>query len=132
MQSCNHYRVNKEVVLHLEFIILREIDFNLHQPTPLDYLEIYYRLLDLETEEQWTVERIKKTAFKMCRYVSQNASFLGYSIQKMTAAVLLLSINFCGVSDLFKDPEYAKNFDPSIIWDYELHYLTGLSYECDI
>ena len=70
VRSCNDNRVNKEVVLKLEFIILREIDFNLHQPTSLDYLEIYYRMIDMDAEVKETAERIKKTAFKMCRYVS--------------------------------------------------------------
>ena len=50
----------------------------------------------------------------------------------MTAAALLLSINFCGVSELFKSTVLAKTFDPSIIWDYELYQLTGLFYERDI
>ena len=50
----------------------------------------------------------------------------------MTAAALLLSINFCEVSDLFKSTVLAKTFDPSIIWDYELYQLTGLFYERDI
>ena len=48
VRSCNDNRLNQEVVSNLEFIILREIDFNLHQPTSLDYLEIYYRMLDMD------------------------------------------------------------------------------------
>ena len=70
VRSCNDNRLNQEVVSNLEFIILREIDFNLYQPTSLDYLEIYYRMIGMDTEVKETAERIKKTAFKMCRYVS--------------------------------------------------------------
>ena len=121
VRSCNDARVNKDIVVMLEFEVLHQLGFEIYQPTILEFLAKFELLLKIDSLDRSTVDKIRRLATKMCKYCAQNSSFLEYRPQVMAAGSLLVSIKLCGAfNGLWSKEQTAEEFDPRALWDREI------------
>ena len=130
------YREGVELmeILNLEMEVLKELQFEVNKPTILDFQLLFLTLLrphDKITDEQQS-QKFEKIIAKLNIYVSENASFLEYSIAQLAAACLLLTMRYTGLLQHYGTNNLVQRADPTLAWNRETEKLLGLLFNRDI
>ena len=86
--------LKKEDVLNLEESILRLLDFNLRSVSPIDFLERYIRIFDLDSSDSARAKQTAVLSYDYCKFMQRHSCFLPYRSSELAAASLLFSIAF--------------------------------------
>ena len=86
--------LKKTDVFGLEESIIRLLDFNLRSSSPLDFLERFIRIFNLDSSDDSQTKQTVVLSYEYCRFMQRQACFLSYSSRQIAAASLLFSIAF--------------------------------------
>ena len=69
-------RITREMLVGMESSIIRVLDFNFINLSPVEFLERYERLLEFRIRnhhscKHWCSEALKRTARQLCMYMQQ-------------------------------------------------------------
>ena len=89
-------QIFKQDLLDLEEDIIRELDFELHFPYPILFLERYQRIFGLENvKKSKDAKLVNKLARDYCKLFLKESSFLKYKPSTVAAAAFMCAYNIC-------------------------------------
>ena len=87
-------KIFKQDLLDLEEDIIRELDFELHFPYPILFLERYQRIFGLENvKKSKDAKLVNKLARDYCKLFLKESSFLKYKPSTVAAAAFMNAYN---------------------------------------